>query len=340
MKVLVYYQTSNRKDIYEAMRLRKNLKGACELAGITHVKSALDQYDLVHFISSNDESAINDAIENHKPVCISALMCESDPTAKMIVSTSKGDYLSSKALRVLNKVDMVFVSSMQAMSFLKSQGVTSDIRFLPSGVNLSRFQPVSETEKEIFYRYFSANKADKIVVSVAEYDTQDEVDKFIEIAKRCPDVKFYFIGQSKRPTSLSRKIKKIMRRTPTNVNLNPILDDDVYRSLMMNSDIYLSLSPLKADSVTILDAMAAKAQIIAFKSDQTSDSFLTSDVAYFGKNIDEVANIIKLYLANGLTPTADKAYDIAKEFSLYEIGKKLKLYYSELFEKTEERKHD
>ncbi len=340
MKVLIYSKASESQDVFEAMRLRKNLKGACELAGITHVKSALDVYDIAHFISANDESVINDTIELHKPVVLSALMCESDPTARMIITKDKEESLSPKALRVLNKVNMIFVPSLQAQQFLQKQGITRPIEIVPSGVNISRFQPINDAEKDIFFRYFSIDKKDRIVVSVADYDNPDEVDMFIDIAKKCPEAKFFFLGQSKRHLSLSRRIKKILIRTPSNVYLNQILDDDVYRSLMMNADIYLSLSPRKGSSVTILDAMAAKCQIITYQKTISNESLLTSENSYSATSVDELINCIHLYLSDKLPSKVDKSYADAKKNSLYEIGKLLKKYYTQLIDESEEIKHD
>ena len=118
MKTFIYFQPKVEKDVYEAMRLRKNLKGACELANITHINNILDKYDIIHFISPNDESRINDAVESRIPTCISALMCESDPAAKMLEIVNGEEHLTNRALRVLNKVDMVFAPSNVAQEFL------------------------------------------------------------------------------------------------------------------------------------------------------------------------------------------------------------------------------
>ena len=61
MKVFIYYQPPKGHDVYEGTRLRKTLKGACELADVTWVDNFLALPDIVHFLSPDDESKANDA---------------------------------------------------------------------------------------------------------------------------------------------------------------------------------------------------------------------------------------------------------------------------------------
>jgi 1,2-diacylglycerol-3-alpha-glucose alpha-1,2-glucosyltransferase len=330
MKTFIYFQPKEDRDVYEAMRLRKNLKGACELANITHTNNILDKYDVIHFISPNDESRINDAIETKKPVCISALMCESDPTAKMMEVVDKEEHLTARALRVLNKVDMVFAPSHNAELFLQNEGVKKPIRILPPGVALTRFEPINQNEKEIFYRYFKVSHDAKIVVAVSEYDSKEEINDFIAIARKYPNAKFYFFGQAKKHRLLKRKIDRLLLKTPNNAFFYPIVDDDVYRSLMINADIYLSLKEHRFDSVTLLDAMAAKCQIVALGNKPDDDLLVSKNTAFLASNVDEAASYIEQYFDNKISSTTANAYEIAKNFSLYSIGQKLLQYYNEL----------
>ena len=61
MKICVYFQPTIENDNFEGMRLRKNIKGALELHNIPYAKNLLDTYDIVHFMSLDDEAKIIDA---------------------------------------------------------------------------------------------------------------------------------------------------------------------------------------------------------------------------------------------------------------------------------------
>ena len=67
MKICVYFQPTIENDNFEGMRLRKNIKGALELHNIPYAKNLLDTYDIVHFMSLDDEAKIIDENGNGVP---------------------------------------------------------------------------------------------------------------------------------------------------------------------------------------------------------------------------------------------------------------------------------
>ena len=79
MKILVSFQPNKKAPDFEGVRLRKTIKGALEMAEVDYTTSVVEKYDAVHLITPDDENKLNDAKENHVPVIVSALYCESDP---------------------------------------------------------------------------------------------------------------------------------------------------------------------------------------------------------------------------------------------------------------------
>ena len=89
MKILISNNPNEAKDIYEVKRLRKNIKGACELAGISYVSNAMQDYDILHVIDLEQGLVINDAVDRNKKVVVSALMAESDPSGRMCIHRNR-----------------------------------------------------------------------------------------------------------------------------------------------------------------------------------------------------------------------------------------------------------
>ena len=84
MKVLVYFQPNRKYDNYEGARMRKTIKGALEVVGATHTSNIYDDYDVAHFMSPEDESKLNIALERDVPVIVSALYGEDDPSEQLL----------------------------------------------------------------------------------------------------------------------------------------------------------------------------------------------------------------------------------------------------------------
>ena len=152
MKVLVYFEPSIKYDIFEASRVRKNIKGALEEMSVELSKTTAEYYDVVHLISIKDEKIIDDAIELGKKVVITCLSCENDVVGKITQLNEKGERkLTLKALKVLNKVHAVIVPSLADKHFLISEGIETHIEIIEPGVNIKRFQNINTKEKELFY---------------------------------------------------------------------------------------------------------------------------------------------------------------------------------------------
>ncbi len=321
MKPCIYFSPKANKDNFEGARLRKNIKGALEIKNIDYAKSIFDRHDLVHFISLDDESKIDDALENNVKVVFSALTCENDPAARILSYKSSNEAeLSVKAGRVLNKVDRIFVPSEKARDYLVKNDIISPISIVTPGVNLSRFVLTGDASDNVFFDYNQIERGTKFIVSIGTYEKKEQLLRIIEIAKLCPKYMFFFIGVEGK----ERKLFKI-KNIPSNLRLSPVVNDEIYCSMMKNASIYLVLNSNSASPLTLLDAMASKTQIISATMDEAI--YLNETRAYACASLEETANLINTYMEGNIASTIDEAYEFAKENSLSKLGEELEKEY-------------
>lgn len=325
MKICVYFQPTIENDNFEGMRLRKNIKGALELHNIPYAKNLLDTYDIVHFMSLDDEAKIIDAKEANIPIVFSALYCENDNAARILQDKNGIKTLSPKALKILNKCDAVLVSDEFSRSLLQRDGVKVDVEIVSPGVNLSRFIFNSEIEEDIVYNYFQIEKEQKIIATVGSYDKPKTIKQIIKIASLCPKYRFLYFGKAK----LSRLIKTF-KKIPSNLKLCPIMSDEIYCSMMKQSSIYLSLDNSSHSPIGLLDAAASKSQVIALSPTNENEEILNNVRAYVCEDEKDVANTITNLLENKIESHVDEAYEFAKNNSLKNLGEHLIEIYSRL----------
>lgn len=333
MKVLVCFQPKDKYSYFEGTRLRKTIKGALEIEGVEYTNNVVDNYDIVHLLSPFDENKANDAIENNIPVVVSALQCESDPDASFLeYKSSDGKRtvsLSARALRFLNKASLVLAPDEKAKSFLMQEGVVSEIQICTPGVNLTRFDFSKENEKMIFYRYFGEELNKDLVIGLGDYQTADGLNAFINAAKVCKKVLFYYFG----PCPISRakhKIKSIAKSAPKNVKFVGNVPDDVYRSALLNAKIFMFPSYRPPGIVSLFEAMAAKCQIIVREQTSMFGDLIKDGInAYVGQFSETLTSLTKDYFDGKLVPTTETAYQEVSQYNLSAIGKTLKKYYQE-----------
>ena len=335
MKILVSFQPNKKASDFEGARMRKTIKGSLEVLNIEYTTSIVDKYDIMHLISVEDDSKANDAKESNIPLVISALYCEDDSLANYIDYKNKDGNrtlsLKPKGLKFLNKANVVMVPSNNAKEFLMENGVKSDIQVVPYGVNISRFDFSREDEKDIFYRYFRENRSKRLVVAMGEYDNNmDGIHSFINAAKKCPDVLFYYIGRESVPGILkSFKMSRLIASSPKNVKFHGIIPDDVYRSALMNADIFMLPGYKVSGIVSLYDAMAAKCQLIVREQAVFADLLEDGKTAYLAKYSETLTSLTKDYFQGKLKPTIEKAYEEVSKHTLETLGNDLKWVYQQ-----------
>lgn len=335
MKVLIYFQPPKGHDVFEGTRLRKTLKGACEIGGVTWVDSFLAFPEIVHFLSPDDENKANDAGLDGTKMVFSVGYCEGDPNARFYDYPKDGvPTLKGKSTRVLSKADLVLCPNDSIASSLKEQGVAAPIKVLPPSVNLTRFEFASLAERNVFKRYFGIRDEDKYVIATGDYGDRKILDLLKEIATMCPKVKFFFFGTKKHGAIYSIQLKNYTRKAPKNLRFNPIVEDDVYRSAMLNASCYLLLNESHPDCQTLFDAFASKTQVVAYGNQKCNPILKNKENCYIVSSPQKAGKLIES-LSQGLEKsTIMQGYLLAKQNSLPNLAKKLKAIYADLLKEN------
>ena len=332
MKVLVYFQPNLKHDNFEGARMRKTIKGALEVLGETYTTNIYDDYDVAHFMSPDDESKLNIALERKVPVIVSALFGEDDPATRFLNNKNKDGKrtvtLKAKALKMLNKANLVLVPCESAKEFLIANGVNSPIETIVPGVNLARFNFSREDEKELFYRYFREDENKKLVLAVGEYtNNMDGIHALINAAKKRDDTVFYYIGCE---SYIGGKAKKIIKSAPKNLHFKMILPDDIYRSMLLNADVFMLPGYNLSGVISLEEAMAANCQLIVRKSAVFPEMLKNEKNGYVAEYSETLTSLCLDYLDGKIKPTTEEAYQLISSYNLENFGQQLLEKYQSL----------
>lgn len=337
MKVLVYFQPSQKHDNFEGARMRKTIKGALEVSNSVFTSNIYDDYDVAHFMSPDDENKLNIAVERKVPVVVSALFGEADPSTRFLNYKSKDgkriSTLKPKALRMLNKADLILVPCESAKELLIANGVNRKIEICMPGVNLSRFNFSREDEKELFYRYFREDKNKKLVLALGEYAYNLEgIHAVIDAAIKRPDVTFYYVGDESFALN-SRRSKKIIRSSPKNMHFIGIPTDDIYRSMFLNADVFMLPGYNFAGFISLEEAMASNCQLIVRKNAICPEALENEKTAYVAEFSETLTSLCLDYLDGKIKPTTEEAYNKIASRNLETFGQELIGFYKALTDK-------
>jgi glycosyltransferase involved in cell wall biosynthesis len=231
---------------------------------------------------------------------------------------------------MLNKATLVLVPTESAKEFLIASGVDRPIEVCIPGINLARFNFSRDDEKELFYRYFREDKNKKIVLAVGEYDNNLEgIHAFINAAAKRDDTVFYYVGSETTNLNIGRA-KTIIKNAPKNVHFKNILPDDIYRSLLLNADVFMLPGYNLAGIISVEEAMAAKCQLIVRKSSIFPELLKNEKTAYIAQFSETLTSLCLDYLNGEIQPTTQEAYEQVSEHSLQKFGDQLVNIYNSL----------
>ena len=340
MKVLVLFKPNRKFDNFEGSRMRKSIKGALELLNIPYTDSGIDYYDVAHLVSPDLDNATNEVFDSGAPVVVSALYTEDDPVASYLeTDKNKKSILTQRAFKFLNKADLVLVPCLEAKKLLESNGITSRIEICHPGVNMSRFDFSKEEEKEIFYRYYREDKNKKLVIAVGEYKGKMEgLSSFIGAARKSPKAVFYYIGKTTARMKLNLKLNKIFNSAPNNVKFVDVPPDDIYRSALLNADVFMIPGYKVAGVTSVVEAMAAKTQIIARKSTVFEGLLVDGVTAHLAEFSETLASLTRDYLDGKIKPTTTQAYQTVCKHTLHAFGEELNKYYQSAIQNKVKRR--
>ncbi len=328
MKVFIPYSSRKTSDAFEGTRLRKTLKGACEVAQITWVDSPREKVDVAHFLNPADAALLREKKKEGVPCVVSAFFAEDDPSAQFLTNETKLR-LQKRSLTMLNEADLVLVPSARMKAFAEGAGVTSRIEVLEPAVRMNRFSD-SAVEKGIFLRYFGIRPGEKTVVATGSYYDRKTFKSIKNVVKACPNLSFYFFGASYGNDRFGffRMIRGI--RKPENLHLQTIVQDDIYRSALMNSMAYIITDNGKPSAIGSLEAFASKTQVVAFDSARANPFLKEGETCYFFASPEEMGKYLSALNSGAAESTINAAYAVAESHNLIHHGAKLKELYASL----------
>lgn len=335
MKILLYFLEDKDRKNYEAARIYRNLKYACEIAGFDITNNPNDDYDIAHFVTLENEGIINKVRERNIPIVISTLMTEIDLDS-ILVRKAGYNIVKPRAVKTLNKASLILVPAYLMQVKLKHSGVETPVQVLSCGINLKRFDDASLLEKQVFSRYFSLDDNDRVVVNVGKYSLKNGLSEFVEAAKCLPNVHFFWLGKHERRFP-RQKVKRLIKNAPKNLHFAGIVDEDIYKSLMIRAEVYYSPAHYNVGIVSLLDALAAKCQIIARDQSIALDLLINNSNCFLKKSsleFDSLLNALRTYFEGTNQSTVEKGYLSILTVDTKVISEKLKIIYQSLLNKN------
>ena len=333
MKVLLYSEGLKVIGVSGLGKAIKHQMRALELEHIPYTTDIHDDYDIMHVNTYFLKSYFLVKKMKRKGIKIvyHAHSTEEDYKDGFIFGHLTSKLFKWWIVKCYKLGDIIITPTEYSKNILKHYKGLEDkeIFAISNGLELDFFKPNKKFRKQFLERY-NYNKNDKIIVGIGIYSRRKGIVDFVELARRCPEYKFIWFGHS--PISAATSdVKNALKTKLDNLTFAGYVPSEVIREALGGCDLYLFPTYEETEGIPIIEACAMEANTII--RDIPIFNFLTDGVnVYKARDVDEFENKIRKFMNGELKSVSKGAREIAKNFDIKVVGKKLRKAYEKVLE--------
>ena len=218
------------------------------------------------------------------------------------------DNKAKKAVRIFSKVccntvDEVIVPTEKVEELLRQYHVKRDIKVIPSGINLDKFDHLNYSEEEIetIRLEHGIQKENKVILYLGRVSQEKNIEELIRYMpaylERHDDAKFVIIGDGPDCSRL-KNLAKEMGCEGSILFLGEKPYDDIGKYYQMG-DVFVSASKSETQGLTFIEAMASSLPVVA-KEDRCLEGILEEgENGFFFQNEEEFHDALDEILYSG-----------------------------------------
>lgn len=328
MKVLLYFEGENviaRSGIGRAFRHQQE---ALKSAGIEFTTDPLDpDYDILHINTyyMNSDTMIRHAREHGKKVIYHAHSTEEDFRNSFTFSNVLAPMVKMWLVHLYTQADALITPTPYAKGILESYGITKPVFPVSNGIDLKQYE--RDEEKVIAYRrHFGIKEEDKVVLGVGLYFQRKGILDFVETAKKLPEYKFIWFGDTNR-LIIPHEITAVIENHPDNVYFPGYVKGPIIEGAYSDADCFFFPSYEETEGIVVLEALASHTQVIVRDIGAFHPWLEHGKNCYMAADSEGFASLIEDCVEHRLPSTACAGYETACQRSIESIGKQLKEVY-------------
>ena len=330
MKIKLYFgneETIKKSGIGRAL---KHQMMALTLNNIpfTHDKNDKD-YDILHIntIFPSSPFLIHEAHKLHKKIIYHAHSTKEDFKDSFVGSNAFAPFYKKWLISLYKQADVIITPTPYSKCLIESYCLNKKVYAISNGICLEDYNP-SQEQIQTFKDYFHIND-EKVIISVGWLFERKGFDTFCEVAKALPHYKFIWFGDINL-SAPTKKIRQYIKNPPDNVILPGYVTGDVIKGAYGYCDVFFFPSREETEGIVVLEALAAKCNIVLRDIPVFDDWLENGKHVYKGKSNEDFIRIINDIIYKRLPSTAKAGYEVAKARELSIIGKELLKVYNDV----------
>ncbi len=227
-----------------------------------------------------------------------------------------------------SRADLIITPTPYSKELIEGYGFNKKVIAISNGIDLEEYKEDKESQNA-FRKEFGLKEDEKFVMGIGFPFERKGLHDFIEVARKFPDVKFFWFGHLAKILT-SQKMLKAIKNKPSNVIMPGYVKGDLIHGALQTATCLFFPSYEETEGIVVLEALASRCPLVV-RNIGVYKPWLQDGVnAHFCDNNEDFAKQIKELLGNGEKEEILKnGYQVASERSLDKIGEQLKQAYEE-----------
>ena len=228
-----------------------------------------------------------------------------------------------------NLGDVIVTPTEYSKKLLTQYGMKKPVYAVSNGIDTDYYRS-SAAGRSGFRKKYRLSETEKVVVSVGHYIERKGILQFIELARKLPEVTFFWFGH----TNLSlvpAKIREALGHMPGNVRMPGYISGEELREAYQGCDLFCFMSFEETEGIVVLEALACGIPVL-LRDIPVYEGWLKDGIHVYKAVSEEQFRERTLEILNGEIPNLTRrGREAAKERNFEETGKRL----SKVYEKGE-----
>lgn len=322
MKVYIYSEMQNAIEKSGVGRAIYHQKNALARHGIELVDRYEDA-DVVHIntVFPNSYRMAKKLRKLGIPLVYHAHSTREDFRNSYIGSNLVSGLFKRWIIKCYSTGNVIVTPSEYSKALLQSYGIKNEIVVISNGIDLDDYRRNEQAGKK-FREKFGFTASDKIVVSAGLLMKRKGVHDFAELARRCPEYKFIWFGDSDL-NFVGSEVRRAVKNAPENLTFAGYVPKDEIKAALSGSDLFLFPSYEETEGIIVLEALAMKIPVLLRDIPVYGDWIDVGKNAYAAKDNDGFEKQLRDILEQRVPDLTEKGYETAVRKSIYNTGEKL-----------------
>ena len=221
--------------------------------------------------------------------------------------------------------DVVITPTEYSAAILKSYGIRRPIHAVSNGIDTHFFAP-SEQLRQSFRARWNITSREKVVISVGHYIQRKGILDFLEVARRMPDVRFFWFGYTNL-NLIPAHVRQAIVQAPPNVTFPGFVDREGLREAYCGADAFAFLSHEETEGIVVLEALACGTPILLRDIPVYEGWLQNGQDVYKGRDLDQFQTLLGGMLDGSLPCLSAAGRKVAEQRSYSAIGARLRSIY-------------